>query len=188
MKTQVLIGAFLLPILLLAQGNAKDKIELPSTKMEEAKRVKGSIVIKSYEKIGSNLSGKYSHTLEVDVFEFHNIKTKDKIYGLKIEVDDGDKYNSASSSFIDYEEIGSLISGLNYISGVTINPSKLKNYEAMYNTNGGLSITNFNSSSGNMIAISVGSYNAKAVYLDPANLKDFQKLISDGYTKIKSIK
>ncbi|MCK5111415.1 MAG: hypothetical protein KAQ94_07830 [Arcobacteraceae bacterium] len=187
MKKKLLIIALIAPMLLLA-GNAKDKVEKPSTKLEKVTQVKGSILVKGYQQIGATLYGKYSHKLKVDVYEFSNIKTKTKTYGLSIEVDNNDKYNSTASSFIDYEEISSLIKGLEYIESITKNPTKLKNYEAIYKTNGGLEITNFNSTSGNLVAVQAGRYSAKAIYLELSQVKNLKSTLSEAYKKIKSLK
>ena len=187
MKNKLLVMAVITPMLLLA-GNAKDKIEKPSTKLEKVTQVKGSILVKGYQQIGTTMYGKYSHKLKVDVYEFNNIKTKTKTYGLSIEVDNNEKYNSTASSFIDYEEISSLIKGLKYIEETSKNPTKLKNYEAIYKTNGGLKITNFNSTSGNLVAVEAGRYSAKAIYLELSQVKDLKSILSEAYKKIKSLK
>ena len=75
MKNKLLAMALITPMLLLA-GNAKDKIEKPSTKLEKITQVKGSILIKGYQQIGTTLYGKFGHKLKVDVYEFNEIKTK----------------------------------------------------------------------------------------------------------------
>ena len=187
MKNKLLTIALITPILLLA-GNAKDKIEKPSTKLEKVTQVKGSILVKGYQQIGNTLYGKYSHTLKVDVYEFNNIKTKTKTYGLSIEVNNNEQYNSTASSFIDYTEISSLIKGLKYIGAISRNPTKLKNYEASYKTNGGLKITNFNSTSGNLVVVEAGQYSSKAIYLELTQIKDLKSTLIEAYKKIKSLK
>ncbi|MCK9224933.1 MAG: hypothetical protein M0Q02_07595 [Candidatus Muirbacterium halophilum] len=187
MNKKILTIALITPILLLA-GNAKDKIEEPSTKLEMVTQVKGSILVKGYQQIGSTMYGKYSNSLKVDVYEFNNIKTKTKTYGLNIEVDNNEKYNSTASSFVDYEEISSLIKGLEYIEAISKNPTKLKNYEAIYKTNGGLEITNFNSSSGNLVAVQAGRYSTKSIYLELSQVKDLKSILNEAYNKIKSLK
>ncbi|QSZ41362.1 hypothetical protein GJV85_04320 [Sulfurimonas aquatica] len=107
---------------------------------------------------------------------------------LRIEIDNNEKYNSTGSSYVDYEEISSLIKGLKYIESITKNPTKLKNYEAIYKTNGELEITNFNSSSGNLVAVQAGRYSGKSIYLELSQVKELKAILSEAYTKIKSMK
>ncbi|MEA2017094.1 MAG: hypothetical protein U9N59_01490 [Campylobacterota bacterium] len=184
---KVLLGSVLTATLLLAGNNAKDKIEEPTTKLEKIRDIKGSILVKGYQEIGA-MRGKYSHSLKVLIYEFNNKKSKVKTHGLSIEVDTGEKYNNEASSFVDYEEIPSLLKGLEFIGKINDNPTKLKNYEASYKTNGGVKITNFNSRSGNLVAVQVGKYSPKSAYFQPKELINLKKIISDSYKKLKKLK
>jgi len=178
----------ILSLSVLLASNAKDKMKDPATKLEKIRDIKGSIIIKSYQNIGS-MHGKYNSTLKVELYEFNNKKSKNKTHGLNVVVETTDKYNNIASSFIDYEEIQSLIKGLEYIMKINTNPTKLKHYEAIYSTNGGLEITNFNMLNGAIsVVIQVGRYTKKSIYFDPKNLNELKNIVSDGYEQIKALR
>lgn len=174
--------------LVFSATNARDKIKSePSTKLEKIQELKGSILIKGYTDIGF-LYGKYGKKLTTTLFQFDDKKSNTQTFGLNVEVETSDKYNKTSSSYIDYNELSSLIKGLEYIEKITSNPTDLQHYEASYSTNGGLKIINFNTADGALVVIQVGKYNEKAIYLKPANLKDFKATISKGLLKIRKLK
>lgn len=161
--------------------------KVPTTKIGKIQEVRGSIIVKGYDDIDT-LTGKYSNVLTVTIYQFDNKKSGTKTLGLNIEIKTSDRYNNTSSSFVDYDEIPSLIKGLQYLEGITSNPSKLSNYEVSYATNGGLKITQFNSTSGTMVAIKAGKYSAKQIFMETSDVKKFKDMITKSLTKLKALK
>lgn len=184
---KILLSTLMAISVLTAANNAKDMIKGPATKLEKVQSIKGSIIVKGYNE-ASSLYGKYSGTVTVTIYEFNNKKSNVKTHGLNIEVKTTDKYSNTASSFIDFEEISSLIKGLDYLEGIKSNPTKFEHYEAVYLTNGGLKITHFNTKKGILVAIQVGRYSSKSVYLELSNLLTFKETIKKSYAEIKKIR
>lgn len=181
------ISLLLLITSVVSSENIKDVAQKPATKLEELTNIKGSILIKSFEKIGT-LNAKYSSQVKVMIYEFSDEKSKNKTYGLAIEVETGDKYNNSASSYIDFDEIPSLIKGLEFISGIQKNPANLKNYEAKYETRGGFEVINFNSSEGIKAVIKAGRYNTKNAFIELKDLHTFKVMIEDSYKMLQQLK
>lgn len=181
------ISLLLLVTSVVSSENIKDVAQKPATKLEELTSIKGSILIQSFQKIGT-LNAKYSSQIKVRIYEFSDEKSKSKTYGLGIEVETGDKYNNSASSYIDFDEIPSLIKGLEFISGIQKNPTNLENYEAKYQTRGGLEVINFNSFEGIQAVIKAGRYNAKNAFIELKDLHIFKTMIEDSHKKLQELK
>lgn len=176
-------------IALLQGANLKDKApSAPTTKLEKIQGLKGSIINKGYTEVGS-MYGNYSGKIVVTAYEFNNQKSRKTDFGLSIEIKREKKYGKSSkSSFIDMDEISHLIKGIEYLEKIKTNPTKSKSFESKYQTNGGLSITLFNDSKGNMsIAISAGKYSNESAYIDVSALTTFKDLVIKGQKQIKKI-
>ena len=188
MLRKIIFGSFI-SIIVLQGANLKDKAPSePATKLEKIQRLKGSIINKGYTEVGS-MYGNYGGKIIVIAYEFHNLKNRKKDFGLSVEIVREKSYGeSRASSFIDMDEISHLINGIQYLEKIKKNPTKSKYFESKYQTKGGLSITLFNDSKGNMsIAISVGKYSTESAYLDVNNLTTFKELIIKGEQQIKKI-
>jgi len=66
--------------------------------------------------------------------------------GIVIDVKESGTYERSDRSFIDYDEIDSLFKGIDYISKVKPENTRLANFEAIYATKGDLKVVTFSSS------------------------------------------
>src|SRR5258705_9518272 len=143
-----LFGALLFASLCSAQGQqSKDAPAAPpATKLEAFSAKTGVVLIRGYSTVGS-IHGMGS--VSIDAREFRDASnTKLKVTGLSIEVKEAGRLERESISFVDYDEIDSLLQGIDYISKIDQNITPMKSFEAEYKTKGDFSITTFSSTRG----------------------------------------
>ncbi len=157
------------------------------TKIETFQAKRGAVIVKNYTTIGT-LTGT-GGAAEVTSYEFVDAQTGRKQYGIGVEVKQNTRLEREERSFIDYDEIDSLLQGIDYISKIDPTITKLKNFEAQYKTVGDFSITTFNDSSGEIsVAISSGRIGKVSVYLKLTRLAEFRKLIADAKAALDAVK
>lgn len=157
-----------------------------STKLETFQAKTGAVIVKGYKEVGS-LSG-LGGTVTVTSWEFLDAQSGRKEHGIGIEVKESGRLEREERSFIDYDEIDSLIKGLDYISKIDASVSKLGNFEAEYKTRGEFSVTTFGSDRGIRAAISAGRLSHINVFIDLDKLPAFRKLVTDAKADLDSIR
>ena len=182
-----LVLFFVAPLSLHAQ-NLKDQVPSPKTKLEEFSARTGVVIIRGFEEIGS-AHGLYSTSIKVEAKEFVNVSTGKREYGITIEVkkEDG-SYDKESTSYIDYDEIESLISGIDYIAKIDKSKTNFSNFQADYNTKGDFKISTFSTSGKIMVAVSSGNIGRVSAYYNLSSLTEIRTLIEKSKTKIDTLK
>lgn len=167
---------FLIPALLFfyVMSLIQAAEEAPKTKLEEFQSQKGFVLIKGHTDIGSvsELLG----TISVHAMELTRLGSDLKQSGIVIDVSDSD--GREERSFIDYDEIDSLLKGIDIIIKATSNVTKLKNFEAQYCTNGNLDITTYSGENGKVSAsVESGYFRSRVAYISLEKLARFRELI-----------
>ncbi|WP_236860568.1 hypothetical protein [Candidatus Reidiella endopervernicosa] len=93
-----------------------------------------------------------------------------------------------STSYIDYDEIDSLISGIDYISKVNNSSTSFSSFQADYSTKGGLRVSTFSMNNEIKVAISSGRINKVKAYFNILFLPDIRELIGQAKNKIDALK
>lgn len=169
-----------------AQTTAANSKDQPKTQIEAFAAETGAVIIKGYSDLG-RVAGMGS--VEVDCREFTNASSGKKSYGMVIKVAESGRLERDDSSFIDYDEIQSLIAGIDYISKIKPDVTKLENFEATYTTRGDFAVTVFNDSRGKLsIAVSSGRIGRVSAYLTIEQLAQLRALIVSAKAKIEEIK
>jgi hypothetical protein len=168
--------------------NLKDSVPQAKTKLEQFSAKTGVILIRGFQKIGS-AQGLYSTSVNIESKEFTNVTDGSKQYGITIEAfkEDG-RYDKQHTSFIDFDEIDSLIEGIDYISKVKADVTKFADFQADYTTKGELKISTFNSGDKLMAAVTSGTIGGVAAYFNIDDLAKLKELILKAKQKIESIK
>lgn len=157
------------------QEKSEQKKEAPRTQLEAFAAETGAVIIKGYSEVG-RVTGMGS--VEVDCREFANASTGKKSFGIAIKVAEAGRLEREDSSFIDFEEISSLIAGIDYISKIQPTVTSLAKFEATYATKGDFSVTVFNTSNGKLsVAVSSGRFGRTSAYLSVEKLADLRALI-----------
>ena len=156
------------------------------TKLQSFDQQFGSVIIKGYSKIGSE-TGLYGGSLTVQSKEFVNAASGVKVYGLTFEVNSGSNKRE-SISFLDYDEIPSLLKGFEYISMVDKSATKLDGFEASYKTKDDLVFTVFSSDNGTMLAVESGRIASARAYFKSSDIGKINDLIVAAKKKLDTIK
>ncbi len=181
--TLLIVVVLALPFSVYAQ-NLKDQVPAPKTKLEEFSAKTGAVIVRGFEKIGT-VNGLYDTSITVEVKEFINVSTGKKEYGITIQVkkEEG-RYDKDNTSYIDYDEIESLISGINYISKIDKTATELSNFQADYKTKGDFGVSTFSSGDKIMVAVSSGHISQVTAFYKMTYLPDIREIIEKAKDKI----
>lgn len=159
----------------------------PSTKIEAFSAKTGVVMIKGFSTVGQ-VRGQ--GIVSVDAREFRDASSpKTGVYGVAIEVKESGRLERASRSFIDQDEIDSLVSGINYISKISKSVTIMKDFEAQYRTKGDFSITVFSDSSGGLgVAVASGRIGKTSAFLKLGDLDQLKVLILEAKKAIEEAK
>jgi len=145
----------------------------PKTKLEAFQAKAGTVLVKSYSDI-TTIAGTPSGVIEIEAMELRDRSNGSQALGVVIDVKPAGGYAQNNRSFIDSDEIDSLLKGIDYISNVTSATPPLKNFEARYQTRGDFSVVTFNHSDGKVAAtLSSGVLSSTQVFI---TIQDLSKL------------
>jgi hypothetical protein len=170
------------------QAAKQQEAPKPKTELETFAAQTGVVIVKGYSEIGS-VSG-YAGKASVDCREFTNAANGNKSYGIVITVKESKSYGiDSDNSFIDYDEISSLIDGIAYIRKIDKSVTNLSNFEATYSTKGDLQITVFNQDNGNLKAcINSGVIGRTSAFITLDQLDQFRTLLIQAKAKLDELK
>lgn len=158
----------------------------PSTALERFEASVGDVLVKGFQKVGG-LDCLYRTTGSVSVVVLDNPTTGDRVKGLKIEAKGGGQYDSSKTSFVDFSEIDSLISGITYIETMSAESTPLADLEATYITEGGLVITKFTRGERLSDAITVGKYSSENCFLKRGGMSSAKQTIIDAKALLEGL-
>lgn len=149
----------------------------PATKLEAFQARTGVVVIRGYTTVGW-VRGTGS-TVTVDAREFKDASNpKSRVAGISISVTEVGRLGRVNISFVDAEEIDSLLKGIEYITKIGRDVTSLQNFEADYRTKGDLSITVFNDGTGKISAvIASGRIGQIKAFIELPQLEELRRLI-----------
>jgi hypothetical protein len=169
-----------------AGQQSKETQQESKTQLEAFGMQKGVVVFKGFSTLGAvSEMGKIS----VDCLEITNVSTGIRQLGILIDVEESGRLERKDRSFIDYDEIDSLLKGIDYISKVTSKNTKLNNFEATYKTKGDFAVTLFsNSRGGTKVAVKSGYIGSVTAFISTDKLVELRALIVQAKEKLDSIK
>lgn len=161
----------------------KDQVPVTKTELEKFSARTGVVIVQGFEEIGSH-SGLHDTSARVNIDSKVLIiaSTGEKKYGITIKVTSGKRENT---SFIEYDEIDSLIKGIDYISKVDTSATNFSDFQAEYKTKGNFKIATFSQRFKVLVAVSSGGVSAHYVLSDLSRIKE---LIIRAKKKIDSAK
>jgi hypothetical protein len=170
--------------------SASQKGDEPKTRLEQFQARSGGVVIKGFTDVGS-LSGRLGGVVQVTSTEFTDATSGAKQFGIAIEVKETGRFERSSRSYIDLDEIDSLLKGIDYIGSVEKTVTKLANFEATYRSRGDFRVTRFSSNvgrSGTMLAVESGLVAATRVFLDEKDLPKLREILEKAYRTLQAVK
>jgi hypothetical protein len=106
-----------------------------------------------------------------------------------IEVKESGRLERSDRSFIDYDEIDSLLKGIDYISKITSKATMLQRFEAIYKTKGNLTVVLFSGDLGKtQAAVRSGYIGPVNAFISVDKLAELRGLIIEAKQKLDSIK
>ena len=162
-----------------------DRQKTPATKLEAFQARTGVVLIRGFSIIGT-ISSRFGE-LTVDAREFRDGSNPNspRTTGVSITVKESGQLERESTSYIDNDEVGSLIKGIEYITHITKDATKLDLFEADYPTKGDLRVTVFNNDKGEVsAAVSRGQIGRTTAYLKFSDLDKLRELILLAKSKI----
>jgi len=193
-KTQSLVVTLLLALRVFNDANAQDPKTQPAepkTKLEAFQAKSGAVIIRGFSKVGTlyDRPNGWNTAVEVTCREFTDASSRKKEYGITVTVKSGSRIEQQSTSYIDYDEIDSLVKGIDYIAKVDKTTTKLADFQADYKTKGDLIVFTFSDSQGKVLAgIQAGLLGGTSAYLTLADLEQFKKLILKSNEMLDGIK
>jgi hypothetical protein len=166
----------------------KAKPPQSQTKLELFQEKTGSVIVRNFTEIG-HFYAALSGTVTVTSWEFIDAQTGKKEYGISVAVKESGTLEREDRAFVDYDEIPSLLKGIDYISAIDKTVTKLQNFQADYRTTGDLQVSTFTDSKGKIQAVvKVGRIGAASAYIDLKNLAHLRQFIVDAQAALDAIK
>lgn len=173
----------------IKESDPQQQQDEPKTKLETFKSKYETLLLKGYIEVGKqNLN---PTIITVYAQELFDVKTKDRVTGINILIDQRSEHGT---SYVDYDDIESLINGIDYISKVDGTITKFPRFEVYYRTRGHLEIGAFNRETVNpddkkiLYEISCGTIGGARARCDITGLMDFKALIIQAKERLDTIK
>lgn len=185
---KILLATLLsLPLIAFAQEQEDALKTAPATKLEAFSARTGIVLVKGYTTLGT-VNGMGS--VSIDVREFRDASNpKSAQYGVAFEVKESGRLERENTSFIDEDEIDSLIRGLEYISKIDRSVTTFGNFEAQYKTKGDLSLVVFSGRGGEIsLAVSSGRIGRTQAFLKLSDVEQIRTLLGEAKKSIASAK
>lgn len=179
-----LLGVCLFVSLCSARGQEQEECvpAPPATFLERFSAQSGVVLIRGFSKIGS-IRGRGSVTVAAIEIRLAS-NPKIRATGLSFTVSESSA--KEKTSFVDYDEIDSLLEGIEYISGADHNISHLANFIANFKTKGEFSVATYGTGSGIHLAVSSGTCGRITAHFETTELTQLKSLIENGKAAIDS--
>lgn len=176
---------FLITFLLsLGAAQAQENPPKPATKLENFQAKTGIVVVRGFTTVGTirGIGG----DITVDARDFRDAANPNShVSGISIAVKETNELGRENTSFIDADEVDSLLAGLAYISKANKEVTKLDQFEVEYRTKGDFSVTVFNETNGKLaVAVSSGNIGKTTSYLKLEKLPELVGLVNSAKSKI----
>jgi hypothetical protein len=173
------------PSALVAQQPAA--AEEPATRLEAFTAQDGVVLIHGTARIGA-VRGEPGWLVALSTKECTNASSGERVYGLAVELRKVEGRDLVRTSYVDLEEIPSLLAGLEYMAKVDKPATSLDRLEVSYRTKGALFVTLYGTSSGVKVALSTGVADPATAELEFADFSRFRQLLQSAYESLKSIR
>jgi hypothetical protein len=126
-------------------------IPAPQTQLEKLMQSRATVLVKGYTDIGT-LQGEDGASLRVTAVDIQATSHNRRESGLAVQIV-GRSGNRSVMSFVDGDEIKSLLDALDTIAKVDHSVTRLADFESSYRTRGDLEISNIRTSGGRLVTL-----------------------------------
>ncbi|MGH9762603.1 MAG: hypothetical protein ACREDR_24600, partial [Blastocatellia bacterium] len=160
----------------------------PRTKLAAFEFATDSVIIKARSGMGL-VRGVNRDAVRVEYDIFTNVTSGQKEYGVSLLVVPETSTEKHYRYYVDYEDIDSLLKGIDYITRMNPAVSDLVTFEAEYRSKGDLEISTFTDIHG-AVRVAISNYvcGSNRTALDLAGLSEIQRLLVAAKSKLDSIK
>ena len=120
----------------------------------------------------------------IEIRDANNAKLR--VTGLSFTVKEAEPSAKEKISFVDYDEIDSLLKAIEYISGADHNITRLANFVANYKTKGDFSVATYGTATGIHLAVSSGTCSKITAHFETTELTQLKSLIENGKIALDS--
>jgi hypothetical protein len=158
------------------------------SKLEAFNAKTGVVMIRGFEKVGS-IFALYGSQLDVESKEFINVSEGTTQYGITIElIKMVGQSNIKKKSYVDYDEIDSLIEGIDYITKISPSVTEFEHFQADYKTRGDLKVSIFSSNEGVLGVVTSGKEGGVSIYFKLDTLTQVKALLLHAKRRIDVIR
>lgn len=150
----------------------------PKTKLEAFVAQDGVVIVRGFSKVGE-VKGQFGSLVAIESKEFTNASTGKREYGVTFEVKERGRLEREHTSYVDYDEIASLLKGLEYIAKVDKTATSFENFQADYRTRGDLQISTYSTEGGTKTAAALtsGTIGKTTAFLTLSDLDTLRSLV-----------
>jgi hypothetical protein len=171
----------------LAQEQKPTPVPEPKTKLEAFEAQTGAVVIRGLQDIGV-LHGLLGTSATVEARESTDAASGKKEFGIAITVTETANYQRKETLYIDYDEIDSLINGIDYIAKVDKTVTTFDRFEADYHTKGDLYVAAFTETKKVQASVQCGRFSRATAYYTLEQLSAFRDLIKRAKARLDAAK
>jgi hypothetical protein len=172
----------------LSAQDTKSAASEPKTKVEAFQAKSGAVIIRGFTQVGS-VACRSDTSIEVQCKELTDATSGKKEFGVSVTVKNESRFAKESTSHIDYDEIDSLLKGIEYIAKIDKSATKLASFQADYKTKGDLTVSTYSNSNGEVqAAVQSGRFGGTMAFLSLSDLNDFRKLIAKSKQTLDDVK
>lgn len=164
----------------IAQTNKPNQ---PKTKIEAFDGKTGAVIVRGFTTIGVVRGEMNLGDVRVEAVEIIEATSGSKVFGVKIDVEKDDRGGTENASFVDFDEIDSLLKGIDYISKLDTSATQMKTFQADYRTKDGLAVSTFSKTNGS-VGTAVTAGETATVFLSREDLIEFRSFIAQAKSQI----
>jgi len=139
--SQLILAASVCLAALTSSARAEETNAFPKSHLEIFEATTGTVIIRGTDEIGS-VAGKFG-LVTIKCKEARDATTNQREFGITVTVRENEQMED--TTVVDYDELDSLLRGLDYISKVDWSISSLGHFEAAYTTRSGLKLSSYSS-------------------------------------------
>ena len=144
-----------------------------STKLEEFQAKTGVVITGNYIDIGG-IEGTQGTSVGVQATELRESNSQRKEYGVEVHVRGQNAKNAIS--YVDYDEIESLLKGLDFMAKAKSREGDARDLRATYRTKGGFAVSTFSDSTGRRMYVASGRSVSVSALFDTDKLIEVRTL------------
>ena len=164
-------------------ARAQDTTNVLKTEIENFEEQTGTVIVKGYGQGGSLTTA--AGIISVRLKESIDVGHGSKLYGMAIELATGQRRDFL---IVDYDEMDSLVNGLDYLSKITYDATALQSFDASFTTRSGLRIVAYSAVRQGGIRTYLQFGDAPRISLANDQIVQFENLIAQAKASLDALK